>query len=89
MIHAQPSHAWLSQHYGWGLQQAFAKRGHSHLIVLEDDMEFSPDFLFFFQVIASISWPKTRWVACTVPTHERILTLVRTANDSVSLWTLS
>lgn len=46
----QPGHAWLSQHYKWGLNRIFLEEGHSHVIIIEDDMIFSPDFLTFFQV---------------------------------------
>ena len=46
----QPGHAWLSQHYKWGLDRVFLERGHSHVIIVEDDMVFSPDFLTLFQV---------------------------------------
>ena len=48
---AQPGQAWLAQHYRWGLGRVFdGKRRHSHVVVLEDDMVFSPDFLLYFQV---------------------------------------
>jgi hypothetical protein len=45
----QPGHAWLTQHYRWAMDEVFL-RGHSHVVVVEDDMEFSPDFLRLFQV---------------------------------------
>mmetsp|Transcript_11262 Transcript_11262/g.33832 ORF Transcript_11262/g.33832 Transcript_11262/m.33832 type:complete len:752 (-) Transcript_11262:379-2634(-) len=49
----QPGHAWLAQHYRWGLERVFDRtRAHSHVVVLEDDMEFSPDFLLFFRATA-------------------------------------
>jgi len=48
----QPEHAWLSQHYRWALDQAFLQKGHSHVIIVEDDMLFSPDFLHFFAATA-------------------------------------
>lgn len=48
----QPGHAWLSQHYKWALDQAFLEKGHSHVIIVEDDMLFSPDFLHFFAATA-------------------------------------
>ena len=50
VAHPQPGHAWLTQHYKWGLDRAFHERGHSHVIVVEDDMILSPDFLTLFQV---------------------------------------
>ena len=46
----QAGHAWLSQHYRWGLSKLFEERGHSHAIILEDDMLLSPDFLTIFEV---------------------------------------
>lgn len=45
----QPGHAWLSQHYKWAMDEVFL-RGHSHVVVVEDDMQFSADFLHLFQV---------------------------------------
>ena len=48
--HLQAGHAWLSQHYRWGLNRLFKEEGHTHAIVLEDDMLFSPDFLEMFEV---------------------------------------
>jgi alpha-1,3-mannosyl-glycoprotein beta-1,2-N-acetylglucosaminyltransferase len=47
----QRGHAWLSQHYKWAMEEVFL-RGHSHVVVVEDDMEFSPDFLFLFKSTA-------------------------------------
>ena len=47
----QRGHAWLSQHYKWAMEEVFV-RGHSHVVVVEDDMEFSPDFLLLFQATA-------------------------------------
>ena len=38
----QLGHAWLAQHYRWGLGRVFGGRGHSHAVVVEDDMLFSP-----------------------------------------------
>lgn len=49
-IWVQAGHAWLSQHYRWGLGRVFEERGHRHAIILEDDMLFSPDFLTMFEV---------------------------------------
>ena len=48
----QPGHAWLSQHYKWALDRVFLEQGHSHVIIVEDDMLFSPDFLHFFEATA-------------------------------------
>ena len=51
---AQPGHAWLAQHYKWGLDRVFLERKHSHVIIVEDDMLFSPDFLAYFYVTAPL-----------------------------------
>ena len=51
MLCVQAGHAWLSQHYRWGLSKLFEERGHSHAIILEDDMLLSPDFLTLFEVL--------------------------------------
>ena len=48
----QPGHAWLSQHYKWALDRVFLEKQHSHAIIVEDDMLFSPDFLHYFQATA-------------------------------------
>ena len=48
----QLGHAWLSQHYKWALDRVFLQQGHSHVIIVEDDMLFSPDFLHFFEATA-------------------------------------
>lgn len=52
---SQPGHAWLSQHYKWGLDKIFLEEGRTHAIIIEDDMIFSPDFLAFFQVMGFTS----------------------------------
>ncbi|KAI3435729.1 hypothetical protein D9Q98_001787 [Chlorella vulgaris] len=51
---AQAGHAWLAQHYKWGLDRVFLERGHSHVVVVEDDMLFSPDFLLYFRATAPL-----------------------------------
>ncbi|GAB4822166.1 hypothetical protein N2152v2_009212 [Parachlorella kessleri] len=50
----QPGTAWLAQHYGWGLERVFMEQGHSHAIIVEDDMLFSPDFLSYFEATAPL-----------------------------------
>lgn len=47
-VQAHP--AALSEQYKRGLDRAFRKRGHSHVIVLEAHMQLSPDFLLYFEV---------------------------------------
>lgn len=48
----QASTAWLAQHYKYALDQSFSRSEHSHLIILEDDMLVSPDFLEYFEQTA-------------------------------------
>ena len=49
----QQGQAWLAQHYKWALDRVLLERNHSHAILLEDDMVFSPDFVRFF---AQTAW---------------------------------
>lgn len=35
LSHVQPGHAWLSQHYKWGLDKVFWEQNHSHAIIIE------------------------------------------------------
>ena len=51
-LSVQAGHAWLAQHYKWALDRAFIERQHSHVIIVEDDMLFSPDFLRYFEAMA-------------------------------------
>lgn len=41
----QPGYAWLAQHYRWALDRVFLEQGHSHVVIVEDDMVFSPGAL--------------------------------------------
>lgn len=51
----QPGTAWLAQHYGYALDRAFAREpNRSHVVVVEDDMEFSPDFIRFMRHTAPL-----------------------------------
>lgn len=43
-----------SQHYRFGLYRAFQQRRHSHVIVLDDDMQASPDLLLYFEAMAPL-----------------------------------
>ena len=36
------------------MDRVLHERGHSHAIIIEDDMLFSPDFLTFFQATAPL-----------------------------------
>jgi len=51
----QQGQAYLAQHYKWALDRVLLgdAQNHSHAIVLEDDMVFSPDFVRFF---AQTAW---------------------------------
>eukprot|EP00494_Astrolonche_serrata_P025944 UN26205 len=42
-----PKTVYIARHYGWALNNVF-NENHSHVIVLEDDMIFSKDFLEIF-----------------------------------------
>ena len=33
----QAGHAWLAQHYKWGLDKVFLEEQHSHVVVVEDE----------------------------------------------------
>lgn len=50
----QSATAYLAQHYKWVLDKLFLERGHSHVVVLEDDMLVSPDFLSLFSETAPL-----------------------------------
>jgi alpha-1,3-mannosyl-glycoprotein beta-1,2-N-acetylglucosaminyltransferase len=53
----QSGTAHLAQHYKWALDQLILpkfNRAHSHVIMVEDDMIFSPDFLHYFQLTAPL-----------------------------------
>lgn len=48
-------HSYLTLHYGWALGRVFeAWRGHDAVVVVEDDMTFSPDFLLYFQATVAL-----------------------------------
>ena len=44
----------LARHYKFALDEILLKRNHSHLIIVEDDMIVSPDFLEFFESAAFV-----------------------------------
>ena len=39
----------IARHYGWALNHTFNVLGYSQVIVVEDDLEFSPDFFSYFE----------------------------------------
>ena len=49
----QQGQAYLAQHYKWALDRVF-ERNHSHAIIVEDDMTFSPDFVSYFEQTAPL-----------------------------------
>jgi alpha-1,3-mannosyl-glycoprotein beta-1,2-N-acetylglucosaminyltransferase len=62
----QAGHAWLAQHYRWGLDRLFLERRHSHAVIVEDDMLFSPDFLLYFEAVGPLlDADPTLWCAST------------------------
>jgi alpha-1,3-mannosyl-glycoprotein beta-1,2-N-acetylglucosaminyltransferase len=44
----------IARHYKWALNQLFYQHNFSRVIILEDDMEISPDFFDYFEAGASI-----------------------------------
>jgi alpha-1,3-mannosyl-glycoprotein beta-1,2-N-acetylglucosaminyltransferase len=75
--YGQPGHAYLAQHYKWALDKVFLERGHSHVIVVEDDMLFSPDFVSYFRRTATLLrrdpslWCVSSWNDNGLATHAR------------------
>jgi len=49
----QKGHAYVAQNYRFSLDRIF-KKGHSHVIIVEDDMNFSLDFVRYFQATAPL-----------------------------------
>jgi alpha-1,3-mannosyl-glycoprotein beta-1,2-N-acetylglucosaminyltransferase len=39
----------IARHYGWALNETFHALGYSQVIVVEDDLEFAPDFFAYFE----------------------------------------
>ncbi|KAJ4456136.1 hypothetical protein; 3-mannosyl-glycoprotein 2-beta-N-acetylglucosaminyltransferase [Paratrimastix pyriformis] len=50
----QTGSAFLAQHYKWALDKLFFDFGHSHVIIFEDDMIFSPDILQYFEQLGGL-----------------------------------
>lgn len=50
----QDGQAYLTQHYKYALDRVFVEYNHSHCIIVEDDMIFSPDFLLYFEKTAHL-----------------------------------
>ncbi|GMP93466.1 hypothetical protein CsSME_00043284 [Camellia sinensis var. sinensis] len=44
----------IARHYKWALDQLFYKHNFSRVIILEDDMEISPDFFDYFEAAVAL-----------------------------------
>jgi len=38
----------IARHYGWALNQTFTEMGYDQVVIVEDDLEISPDFFEYF-----------------------------------------
>jgi len=38
----------IARHYGWALNQTFTQMGYEQVVIVEDDLEISPDFFEYF-----------------------------------------
>jgi alpha-1,3-mannosyl-glycoprotein beta-1,2-N-acetylglucosaminyltransferase len=47
-----PSTMFVADHYKWVLDVMFVDKGHSHVIILEDDLKVSGDFFEYFEMLA-------------------------------------
>jgi alpha-1,3-mannosyl-glycoprotein beta-1,2-N-acetylglucosaminyltransferase len=54
MVADQGATAYLAQHYKWVLDLLFLTKNHSHVVIMEDDMIVSPDFLTLFSETAHL-----------------------------------
>ena len=50
----QSGTAYLAQHYKWVLDKLFLQHKHSHVVIMEDDMVVSPDFITLFTETAPL-----------------------------------
>lgn len=44
----------IARHYGWALNQMFVEKKYAQVIIVEDDLEVSPDFYNYFQATLPI-----------------------------------
>ena len=44
----------IARHYGWALNQMFNEFGFNQVIVVEDDLDFSPDFFEYFEAALAV-----------------------------------
>ena len=49
-----PTTMFVAAHYKWILDVLFVEKGHSHVIILEDDLKVSSDFFEFFEMLAPL-----------------------------------
>ncbi len=49
-----PPAGFVAQHYKWALDRLFVDEKHSHVIIVEDDMQVSSDFLLLFSKTAHL-----------------------------------
>jgi len=52
LIKGQGKTAYIAQHYKQTLDRLFTSFGHSHVVIVEDDMTFAPDFCQYFEQLA-------------------------------------
>ena len=90
-----PDTMFLAAHYKWALDKLFFEKNHSHVIVVEDDMRVSSDFIQFFEMAAPLldedatiwcvsSWNDNAFPHLDLPPH----TLFRTSNFPGLGWML-
>jgi alpha-1,3-mannosyl-glycoprotein beta-1,2-N-acetylglucosaminyltransferase len=49
-----PGTMYLAAHYKWVLDKLLLEKGHTHAIIVEDDLSVSSDFLLFFEQLAPL-----------------------------------
>jgi len=52
----------IARHYGWALNQTFTVMGYDQVVIVEDDLEISPDFFeYFTATLPVLRADKTLW----------------------------
>jgi len=52
----------IARHYGWALNQTFTEMGYNQVVIVEDDLEISPDFFeYFTATLPVLRADKTLW----------------------------
>merc|ERR1719206_442281 len=52
----------IARHYGWALNQTFTVMGYDQVVIVEDDLEISPDFFeYFTATLPILRADKTLW----------------------------